>query len=1113
MIHRVQHVSVLSLLLLFALFFHGCSADEKQFTLLSADQTNIHFDNVVESTPEFNIINYMYFYDGAGLAVGDLNNNGLPDLFFVGNQESNRLYMNQGDFSFEDVTDQAGVGGDEGTWSTGATMADISGNGYLDIYVSRVNYLNKSGPNQLFVNNGDGTFTESAAEYGIDFEGYSTQAVFFDYNRSGKLDLFILNHSFHSERTYGQVDVLRDIYDPKAGDKLYRNDGGSFTDVTEEAGIISSALGYGLGVAVSDINKNGWPDIYVGNDFHEDDYLYINNGDGTFTEALYEHVGHTSNSSMGNDIADITNDGYPDIISLDMMPEDHDSYMRSGGPDLVMIAEAKKNFGFGEKNARNTLQINRGNSPDGQPVFSEMAFTTGVAKTDWSWASLFADLDNSGYQDLFVTNGMVRRPNDLDYIARVGDFRDESGDERITDEEFESIQNMPRIKVPNYLYKNHGLLEIEDVTEQWGFDQPSYSSGAAYVDLNRNGMLDMVVSNVNMPAFIYRNNAEPDSIRNYLKVDLNGQPGNISGIGSKVILYKDDEIFYREQMPTRGFQSSVDHQLHIGLGKHIAVDSMLVVWPDWSYETLYDVEANRLVELNQEDASGEFDFSRLHRTYDRAEFENVTADHLPPLMQHRDNDYDDFSQEPLLPYKLSREGPAVAVGDVTGNGLDDLFLGNGHQHESKLYLQQENGEFITPQEELFGESADSEDVDALFFDATGNGHLDLYVVTGGSQLFRSDDLLYDRLYINDGTGNFTRSDERLPQFRLNGSVVKAGDISGDGALDLFVGGRSVPWSYGHSPEHAILKNDGSGNFENVTESLLPELTELGMVTDAAWVDFTENGNLDLVVVGEWMPITVFENRGDRFVNLTDELGLDRTSGMWQSLEVADITGDGRPDLIAGNFGTNSRLQASADNPISLFINDYDDSGYPSGIVSRRVDGMDVPFEQLDELLQEIPELTRAITSYEDYASQSIQSLLGEEKVSEATKRQITEMRSLAVLNRGYGRVDLEPLPIEAQAFPVKDAEFYRDDNGVANILMAGNHYDVKPSYGGRQDAGFGVHLTYSENEGFRALTLQDSGFFTRGEARTLHRMNTPENGTFFLVGKNNQPFELFRKSN
>ena len=1092
------------------LFLSGCSTeDEKQFILLTSAQTNIDFENHVTSTRDFNIINYMYFYDGGGVAAGDLNNNGLPDLFFVGNEEPNKLYLNRGDFQFEDVTESAGVAGDPGAWSTGVVMADVNGSGYLDIYVSRVNYLDKTGPNQLFINNGDGTFTERASEFGIDFEGYSTQAVFFDYNKSGRLDLFILNHSFHSEKTYGPVDVLRDIKDPKAGDRLFRNDGDRFTDVTEEAGIISSALGYGLGVAVSDINKNGWPDIYVGNDFHENDYLYINNGDGTFSESLYQSIGHTSGSSMGNDVADITNDGYVDIVSLDMMPEDHDSFMRSGGPDLQVIEEAKAEFGFGPKNARNTLQVNRGLSPDGTPLFSELAFTLGLAKTDWSWASLFADLDNSGYKDLFVTNGMVRRPNDLDYIRRVGDFRERSTEGRISEEEFESIQFMPPIEVPNYLFKNHGDLLFEDVTESRGVEQPSFSSGAVYVDLNQNGMLDLVVSNVNMPSFVYRNNAVADSLRNYLKVSLKGSEFNSTGIGTKVILYKDDSVFYQEQMPVRGFQSSIPHQLHFGLGENTAVDSALVIWPDGSYESTEAITLNQIVTFDHADASGDFDYSRLHRNYEDSLFEKVDEQSELTQFVHSENRYNDFSQEPLIPYRLSRMGPAMAVGDVSGNGLDDIFIGNAHQSISALYMQNSLGEFELSNENLLSEDRRYEDVDAHFFDATGNGLSDLYVVSGGSQLFETDELYKDRLYINEGNGGFKKSTDRLPDIRNNGSVVVSSDVDGDGHADLFVGSRSIPWNYGISPESVLLRNDGTGRFEDITDDVAPGLRNIGKVTDAAWADITGNGYEDLIVVGEWMPVTVFENRNGNLVNITQELGFENLSGLWQSVYIDDLNDNGRLDIIAGNFGTNSRMQAAGDDPLRLFVYDFDQSGYTSGLMSKRVDGKDVPFEQLDELLQEFPQLTQQITSYADYASKSIQELFGEEAIREALLLEVNELRSMILFNNGDGSFEAEPLPVLAQSFPVNAIAIREDDEGEKQILLAGNHYHVKPSMGGRQDAGYGLHLVFEPDHGIRTLTLQESGFFTKGVTHSIRSIEI-DGQMFYLTGKNDSSPELFR---
>ena len=1109
MTHRITLLFGLLFSALIILSLVSCSSQpDTQFKLLSPDQTGIDFQNNLTSTRDFNIVNYMYFYDGAGVAAGDVNNDGLSDLFFVGNEVPNRLYLNRGDFNFEDVTESAGIVDDSTAWATGVTMADVTGDGYLDIYVSRVNYLNKSGANQFFVNNGDGTYTERAEEFGIDFEGYSTQAVFFDYNNSGRLDLFILNQSFHSERSYGQADLLRNEMDPKAGDRLFRNDGDTFTDVTREAGIYSSSLGYGLGVAVSDIDLDGDPDIYVGNDFHEKDYLYINNGDGTFTESLHDFIGHTSNASMGNDIADVTNDGYPEIISLDMMPDNHESFLRSGGPDLVVVEETKKNFGFGNKNARNTMQIHRGLNPEGEPFFSEMAFTLGMARTDWSWASLLADYDNSGTKDLYVTNGMVHRPNDLDYIRMVGNFRDRSSGDRTSVEEFESIQYMPTIFTANYMYRNDGDLTFEDATNEWGFSQPSYSSGAVYTDLDNNGMLDIVVSNVNQPPFIYQNGAVTDSTSNYLKVKLNGSSMNRTGLGAKIIGYADEEKFYLEQMPTRGFQSSVDPVLHMGTGDHATLDSLLVIWPDGAYESLVNLPANQQIELDHSSAGGQFDYGKLHRTYDNAVFSN-TSDMLPSGFVHEENEYSDFSQEPLVPYYLSTEGPAIAVGDVTGNGLDDIYIGSAHREAPKLYLQDEAGNFQLSNGELFESEALYEDVDALFFDATGNGHPDLYVVSGGGQLFQSGAAHRDRLYFNDGNGMFTNASDNLPGLQVNGSVVTATDYDGDGDMDLFVGGRSKPWNYGQSPQHAILQNDGTGTFTDVTTELAPGLEDIGMITDAVWTDYTGDGTPDLVVTGEWMPVSVFENRGASFENITTQLGLDQLPGMWQSIAADDLDDDGRIDLIAGNFGTNSRMDVSPENPMSLIIKDFNDNGYTSGLVTIQSDGKEKPFEQLDELIQEFPQLPQNINSYEDFAGKSVSEMLAGGALDGAQRKQITELKSVAIFNRNDGRAEVVPLPVNAQSFPIKSIHVVDGGGGRKDILIAGNQFGVKPSYGGRQDAGFGLHLRYSPDNGFRALTHQESGFYIEGDSRTIDPLRIGDE-IYYLVGVNNAASELFQ---
>lgn len=1096
--------------ILVLLIFIGCSKQpDTRFQLLPASQTNINFSNDVENTPEFNIQNYLYFYDGGGVAVGDINNNGLPDLFFTGNMVENRLYINNGNFEFEDITGQAGILNDVNSWTTGVTMADVNGNGYLDIYVSRVNYLNKSGRNQLFINNGDNTFTERAAEFGLDFEGYSTQAAFFDYNNNGRLDMFLLNHSFHSEYTYGQAEVLRQRVDPKAGDRLFRNDGDRFTDVTEEAGIISSALGYGLGVAITDINQNGLPDIYVGNDFHEDDYFYMNNGDGTFTESLYAMFGHTSSSSMGNDVGDINNNGLMDLVSLDMMPEDHETFMRSGGPDMMIVAKAKRNFGFGEKNNRNTLQINRGYSPEGLPVFSETAFASGIARTEWSWASLFADYNNNGLLDLFVTNGMPHRPNDLDYVAAMQRVRQQYTGEELERQQYALIDRMPVVEVANYMFKNNGDLTFADSTASWGFSDPSFSSGVVYADLNNNGRLDLVVNNTNARPFIYKNTTAENDSSNYLKVKLNGEGGNTTGIGSKVLLYEGDQIFYREQFPTRGFQSSVDHILHFGLAAHSSVDSLLVIWPDGSYQKMNDVAVNRLLELNKSDASGNFEYSNLHRSYSNQNLTDI-SDQVGLSHRHRENSFDDFNREPLMPYKLSTMGPALAVGDVNGNGLDDIYIGGARAFAGKLFLQQQDGTFIESEQPNFETDRQSEDVNALFFDATGDGLLDLYVVSAGNEYTGDAIELLDRLYINTGNGEFRRSMNSLPEYSINSSVVKAADFNGNGYLDLFVGGHTIPWRYGIGPQSLLLENYGNGVFRDVTEQIAPELETIGNVTSAGWIFQPGKDLPDLVVAGEWMPVHYFENNGGEFTKKTDEYGLSDLTGLWQTVTIADVTNDGNPDILLGNFGINSRIQASDENPLKMYVNDFDGDGQTAPLLTYQVNGSERPFEQLDEILAQIPDVRQHIRSYRDYAGKRPDELFDTQKLTDALQKDVRELRSMVLLNNGAGQFQSIAFPFDAQLFPVK-AIHAEDLNGNGNLdlLIGGNIYDVKPSMGGRQDAGYGLVLTGDGSGHFTVKHHPESGFLVNGQTRYISPINFGNDRRGFVVARNNDTLKLF----
>jgi len=1087
--------------------------EDHRFTLLTAETTGVHFENRVEDTVEFNILNYLYFYDGGGVAVGDINNNGLPDIYFTANHQPDRLYLNKGDFQFEDITEQAGIYTDDNGWSTGVTMADVDGDGFIDIYVSRVTFLNKNGPNQLFINNGDGTFDEKAAEFGLDFEGYSTQAAFFDYDSDGDLDVFLLNHTMHGEKSYGKATVLREMTDPKAGDKLFRNDNGTFLDVTDQAGIYSSQLGYGLGIAVSDVTQDGWPDIYIGNDFHEDDYLYINNGDGTFTEALAESIGHTSRSSMGNDVADINNNTRPDIISLDMMPSDDKIFKRSGGADLKVVSDTKEDFGFKPQFARNTLQLNRGLNDKDIPLYSEIGFVSGIAATDWSWAALLLDMDNSGSNDIFITNGIYRRPNDLDYIRKSKSDEVQQSLENITEPDLALIEEMPAVKISNFAFKNNGDLTFSNCAREWGLAEPGFSHGAAYADFNNDGTLDLVINNVNMPGWLYRNETKVEEDRNFLKIRLKGMGMNTSGIGTKVIMVRDEKQFYREQMPTRGFQSSVDHTIHAGLGAIAKLDSLLVIWPDKKYQVIKNVSVNQTIELYQEEAAGEFDYGALNRGFREKIFTDITEKSNIDF-DHEKSTFDDFRREPLIPYKVSVTGPALAVADLNGDGLDDFFIGGAKWQPGGIWLQNEDGSFRQISQDIFTNDREAEDVDAVFFDATGNGMQDLYVVSGGNEKSGNDPALEDRLYINEGNERFTKSTDRLPEFFTNGGTVTAGDFDANGHPDLFVGGKSVPWSYGLSPESYLLKNDGSGFFIDVTDEIAPDLRRAGMLNDALWEDLDGSGYPELILAGEWMPVTVFRYDGDQFINESEAFGLARTEGLWQAIHAEDFTGNGHKDLILGNFGGNSRLRASLDQPLRLYVNDFGDTGQTAPLITVQRDNNQYTYEALDELMLQLRSIGNQFTSYEDFSITPVHEMIDKQLLEGAVQKDLYMLESIMLENSGEGTFTIRKLPILAQISPVMgiaSGDFTGD--GLWDLLIGGNLYDVKPGIGGRQDASRGQMMKGDGSGGFEPLEFGESGFLVNGETRKIRILKSAGEEQVVLVARyDNKPLIFTLKS-
>ncbi len=1082
----------------------GCTTSDDSlllFELLSPEATGITFVNELPEEAEFNILNYLYYYNGGGVAVGDIDNDGLPDLYFTSNLGPNRLYLNRGDYQFEDITERAGVAGLEG-WTSGVTMADVNGDGHVDIYVSAVSYLTMRGRNVLYINNGDGTFTDRTKEFGLEHVGYSTQAAFFDYDGDGDLDVYLLNHSTHTERTISSRPQ-RDGRHPRAGDRLLRNEGNRFVDVGDEAGIFGGVEGYGLGVVVSDLNLDGCPDLFVANDFQENDFLYLNNCDGTFTESIATAMGHTSRFSMGVDAADFTNDGRPDLIVLDMLPEREDILKTSANAESFNVYNLKLKAGYRPQFARNTLQLNRGRGR-----FSEIGYLAGVHATDWSWAPLFADLDNDGFKDLFITNGIYRRPNDLDYINYIGnDAVQASLEKGITEENLTLLEKMPRVPIPNHAYRNNGDLTFTGMAEAWGLAQPGFSNGAVYADLNNSGALDLIVSNINAPAAVYRNRAREINGHHYLKVLLRGAGANTAGIGAKVVIKHAGMMQALEQMPTRGFQSSVDSRPHFGLGSSENVDSLIVIWPDHRYQVLTDVAADQIVLLSQEDAAGRYAYGEGPAT--RPLFADVT-DRLGIDFKHEENTFFDYNREPFIPHRLSTEGPALAIGDVNGDGLDDIYVGGAKWQPARLFIQQPDGMFRAEDQPTFRADSLHEDVDAVFFDANGNGHLDLYVVSGGNEFWGDHEALRDRLYVNDGRGHFHRAEDALPDFFENGSRVVPGDFNDDGHVDLFVGGRVVARNYGLTPRSYLLQNDGTGRFSDVTFDKAEALGEAGMVSSAAWVDYDGDGQLDLIVVGEWMPIRIFRQQHGRFVDRTAEAGLSGTSGWWNTVMAADLTGNGREDLVLGNLGLNSYIRASPTEPARLYVHDFSRNGALEQILTFYKNGVSYPIAGRDELVRQMPHLRSRYVSYADFGASRIEDIFNASELSQATIRQADLFASSLALNRGDGTFELQPLPMEAQFAPIYAvlADDF-DGDGHTDIIVAGNFDGVTPVRG-RYDASYGLLLRGDGAGRFESVDLEASNLVIEGEVRGMRLLRAAGGARLIVVARNDDTLQILR---
>ncbi len=1072
----------------------ACKTKDKKtlFENLPASATGINFENKLEKHPLFNILYYLYYYNGGGVATGDINNDGLPDIYFTANNHGgNKLYLNKGNFLFEDITEKAAAAG-TADWCTGVTMADVNGDGWLDIYVAAVSgKYELKGYNQLFINNHNNTFTEKAAVYGLNFAGLCTQTAFFDYDRDGDLDCYLLNQSHHPHANIVDTSNRRK-YDALSGDRLYRNDinrTGKFSDVSAAAGIYQSNLGYGLGLAAADMNNDGWDDIYIGNDFHENDYYYVNNANGTFTESGARHFKHYSRFSMGNDVADYNNDGQPDVITADMLPPDEKILKTYGSDENADIYKVKLDIhGYQKQYSRNCLQRNNG----GGSSFSETALQSGVAATDWSWAPLFADFDNDGNKDLFMSSGIVKRPVDLDYIRFITDLDMRKGRQQTDQYDEEAINGMPDGSAHPYFFKGDGQLQFKDKSTEWGTAaMKGYYNGAAYADLNNDGNVDMVINCIDAPAVVLKNNAPP---RTMVNLSFRGDSMNRFGIGVKCWLFAGGKMQYQQLMLTRGFQSSVEPRLHFGIDTLKYIDSMLVVWPNQRYQWLKNMPAKGNMSIQQTEAGGVFEYSRFFPPAP-AVFENITAQ-VACGWQHKENDFLDYNRQYLIPHQLSTRGPRLAVADVNKDGLDDLYVCGAAAAPGCLMLQTAAGHFLPADTALFGRSRMSEEVDALFFDADKDGDADLYVVSGGNEYADGDSLLADHFYLNDGSGHFTAAP--IPVLLKNKSCVAAADIDQNGTTDLFVGGLANAKQYGEPQTSYLLLNAGKGAFSRAGAAQAA-LDSIGMVTAAAFADVNSDGWPDLVVTGEWMPVKIFLNNKGTFT-ATD---LPGSTGLWQTVYITDVNKDGQPDILAGNWGSNTKLSAGKDGPLKLYVKDFDKNGTTEQVMCYTIGGKEYTFLAKDELERALPVLKKAYLTYSEVAGETVNYMFYDLFTNYRTLQAET-LRSACFINNGSGGFTRIDLPDALQMAPVMAFAA-----GEHDLMAVGNFYGTIP-YEGRYDALLPTCFQFeSVTTGFRKTYTVDG---VDGEQRDARWINYAGNKKVLVLATNHNGLTFLKKN-
>ncbi len=1098
----------------FILLF-SCSKAENQkkitlFESLGAERTHIDFVNTLSYTNDFNVYKYRNYYNGGGVGLGDVNNDDLLDVYFTGNLLSNRLYINNGDFTFEDVTQAAKVGGKR-AWSTGVSMVDINADGWLDIYVCNsgdVKGDNKQ--NEFFINNQDGTFTERAEEMGLADPGYSTHAAFFDYDKDGDLDVYLLNNSYRSIGSFNLRKNERPIRDKLGGDKLLRNDDGTFVDVSEQAGIYGSVIGFGLGVSVSDLDKDGWLDLYISNDFFERDYIYMNNGDGTFREELEKQMRSISLASMGSDVADITGDGYPEIFVTEMLPEGDERFKTTMTFEDWDKYQYDLDNGYYHQFTRNMLHRNNGVVPGKGVTFSEVGRLSGVEATDWSWSALIMDLDNDGYKDIYIANGLAQDILNQDYLNYVSNeevvrmvVKEEGVDFK------QLIDIIPVNRIPNYAYAGSEELHFNEKTREWGLDQPSHSNGAAYGDLDNDGDLDLVVNNANMPPFVYRNRGnEINKENHFLTVDLKGKDKNKLAIGAKVTVKANGRTQYLEQIPNRGFQSSVDSRLHFGLGSLEQLDTLVVDWYAGRRTILTNVPIDTTIVLYESDAAPFQHKYQDSGIVEKTIFKEV-SEKIALNYSHKENAFVDFDRDRLLYHMKSTEGPKTAIGDVNGDGREDFYIGGAKDSSGKLFVQTDTGKYKSTNHALFEMDKLSEDMDCIFVDVDGDEDLDLYVTSGGNEFSNSSSSLIDRLYLNDSKGNFTKSNQILPSGKPEStSVVKATDFDEDGDQDLFVGVRLRSGLLGIPQNGYILLNDGMGNFKNVTETVAPGLIGIGMITDGVWSDYDQDGDKDLMVLGEWMSIKLFNNQDGIFKEVTDISGLSQTAGWWNTIEAGDLDCDGDMDYVAGNHGLNSRFKASKDKPISCYINDFDKNGTAEQIICMYNEEVSYPQVLRHDLVMQLPSLKKKYLKYASYKGQTIQDIFSDQELKGSIVHNITMLGSIALLNNGDGTFKIKTLPDEAQLAPVYSILIHDlDKDGHPDIILGGNLHNVKPEVG-RYDANYGIYLKGIGDGEFEAFPPQKSGLYLEGELRDL-KITEIGGQQVLMVARNNDSMQFF----